>query len=231
MRLKLEIVGGVILVALLCLVGYEQVQKMVQVRVAAITAQHDREADAKLDSKKKQMDDENAQRVKADAEKAANLQKMTPQQIVVKLPQYVPQATEPVHVLTPEEIATYNRALANDPIQKAAPQMKSGDAIVPQADIKPIAQALLDGNKCSADLAYCNANQDIWQDKYKLKSDEAKQWESAAKGGSPLIKTFKCIGARGAVGAGSGAAFASDKRTGAIGGFGIGAVSCFFFKP
>jgi hypothetical protein len=174
-RLKLEIAGGLVLFVLLCLFAYEQIQKMADVRAAQQIAQHDREADAKLDAALKRVQSSGrGQREKDYEAKTANLQKLTPQQIVVKVPEYVPAATAPVTILP-----------AGDP--------HAGDALVPAADIKPIAQALLDGNKCSGDLAACKLTQQTWQDKYAAKKDEADQWQKAAKGGSVLKRVGKDV--------------------------------------
>jgi uncharacterized protein HemX len=98
-RLKLEIAGGIALALILGLYVYEQFQKSVQVKVAEVVAQHDREADAKLDQRMKALESADSQRQKDYEAKSASLQKQTPQQIVVKLPEYVPQATAPVTVL------------------------------------------------------------------------------------------------------------------------------------
>lgn len=180
-RLKLEIAGGVALFVLLLLYGYEQYRKAVDVQVATVIAQHDREADAKLDAKLKQIEQSDAARQKTYDQQNSALQKSTPQQIVVKLPEYVPQATAPVQVLTPQS-----------PMVQSG-QAHEGDALVPAADIKPIAQALLDGNKCSGDLASCKVTQQTWEDKYKAKSDESEQWQKAAKGGSLIKRVGKDI--------------------------------------
>lgn len=180
-RTKLEVAGGLVLAVILGLYGYEQFQKAVGVRVAETVAQHDREADAKLDAKLKLITDADSQRQKDYEQKTANVQKLTPQQIVVKLPEYVPQATQPVQVLTPQS-----------PIVQSG-QAHDGDALVPAADIKPIAQALLDGQKCSGDLGSCKTTVQTWQDKYAAKSDEAAQWQKAAKGGSVWKRVGKDI--------------------------------------
>lgn len=171
-RLKLEIAGGVALFILLALYGYEQYQKAVDVQVATVIAQHDREADAKLDAKLKQLTQTDEARQRTYEQQSSTLQKSTPQQIVVKLPEYVPQATQPVQVLP-----------ASSPIVQSG-QAHEGDALVPAADIKPIAQALLDGNKCAGDLASCKVTQQTWEEKYAAKKDEADRWQTAAKGGS-----------------------------------------------
>jgi hypothetical protein len=78
----------------------------------------------------------------------------------------------------------------------------------PAADIKPIAQALLDGNKCSGDLAACSTRNQAWQEKYQVKSDEADQWQKAAKGGSVLKRVGKDILK---IGAGVGIGYALSK--------------------
>jgi hypothetical protein len=180
-RLKLEIAGGFVLVVLLGLYGYEQYRKAVDVQVATVIAQHDREADAKLDVKLKQLEQSDAARQRTYDEQSSSLQKSTPQQIVVKLPEYVPQATAPVQVLP-----------ANSPIVQSG-QAHAGDALVPAADVKPIAQALLDGNKCAADFASCKVTQQTWEEKYATKKDESEKWEQAAKGGSVWKRTAKTI--------------------------------------
>lgn len=165
MRTKLEIIGAVILLAVGILALKQWNDKQVEVRVATVIAQHDREADAKLDARLKQIADGDSQRQKEYDAKVDKLKTLTPQQIVIKVPEYVPAAKEPVTILP-----------AGDP--------HAGDALVPAADIKPIAQALLDGNKCAGDLASCAAKNQTWQDKYKTKSDESDHWQQAAKGGS-----------------------------------------------
>jgi hypothetical protein len=189
MRLKLEIIGGAVLLVLLGLFVYEQNQKSVRNQVAEQVAQHDREADAKLDARLKDITSADAQRQKEYDAKVAGLQKLTPQQIVVKVPEYVPAAKEPVTILP-----------VGDP--------HAGDALVPAADIKPIAQALLDGNKCASDLGSCKESISTWQDKYKAKSDEADRWQTAAKGGSIWKRVGKDILK---IGAGVGLGFALSK--------------------
>jgi hypothetical protein len=175
-RTKLEATAGAIVLVLLLWFGYDKMQQMADVRVAMIIAQHDREADAKLDSKLKDLKESDEARQRDYDLRSAQLPKLTPQQIVVKLPEYVPAATSPIRVITPEE-AQKLRGVVNSPLE-------GGDAIVPQQDIKPIAQALLDGQKCSADFASCKESVGTWQAKYETKSDEAARWQTAAKGGS-----------------------------------------------
>lgn len=172
MRTRLEIIGGIVLLAVAILALKQWNDKQVEVRVATVIAQHDRDADAKLDARLKQMADADKQRQQDYDAKSAALPKLTPQQIVVKLPEYVPQAQSPVTILKPTDSAV------------TSGQAKAGDAVVPQADIQPIAKALLDGNKCVGDLASCSARNDAWQEKYKVKSDESDHWQQAAKGGS-----------------------------------------------
>jgi len=163
---------GLVIALILCWFVYDKIQQGAEVRAAQIIAQHDKETDAKLDAKLKQLDDRDAERQHDYEAKSAALPKMTPQQIVVKLPEYVPQATQPVTVLKPTDAAV------------TSGQAHVGDAIVPQQDIQPIAQALLDGKKCSADLVSCKESVGTWEGKYQTKSDEASRWETAAKGGS-----------------------------------------------
>jgi hypothetical protein len=128
-RLKLEIAGGIVIAVLLVLFGIEQYQKAVGAAVAEQVAQHDREADAKLDTRLKSLEQADEKRQQDYEAKSAALKKDTPQQIVVKLPEYVPQATAPVQVLK-----------ADSPVVQQG-HAQVGDAIVPAADIKPIAQA------------------------------------------------------------------------------------------
>jgi hypothetical protein len=171
-RLKLEIGAGIVVLILGLLALKQWNDKQVEVRVAEVVAQHDRETDAKLDAKLKQLDQADSARQRTYDQQNSALQKSTPQQIVVKLPEYVPQATAPVQVLP-----------ATSPIVQSG-QAHAGDALVPAADIKPIAQALLDGNKCAGDLASCKVTQQTWEEKYAAKNDEAQRWQTAAKGGS-----------------------------------------------
>jgi hypothetical protein len=180
-RLKLEIAGIAILLAVGVLAFKQWEDKQVEVKVATVVAQHDREADAKLDQRMKVLESADSQRQKDYEAKSASLQKQTPQQIVVKLPEYVPQAKEPIGIVMPDSKAvSYGEA-------------KAGDAIVPAADIKPIAQALLDGNKCAGDLAACGVQKDVWKQKYDVKTDEAQRWQTAAKGGSIWKRVAKDI--------------------------------------
>jgi hypothetical protein len=186
-RLKLEIAGGIALALILGLYVYEQFQKSVQVKVAEVVAQHDREADAKLDQRMKALESADSQRQKDYEAKSASLQKQTPQQIVVKLPEYVPQAKEPVTIVPPD----YKFSSEGGAVDTT--HLHPGDAIVPQSDIKPIAQALLDGNKCAGDLAACGVQKDVWKQKYDVKTDEADRWQTAAKGGSIWKRVAKDI--------------------------------------
>lgn len=180
-RLKLEIAGAAVVLLLALLALKQWNDKQVEIQVADVIAQHDREADVKLDARLKQIEQGDAQRQKDYQQKSATLEKSTPQQIVVKIPEYVPMAKTPVTIVQPDSAAVKSG------------EAKAGDALVPAADIKPIAQALLDGNKCSGDLASCKVTQQTWEDKYKAKSDEADQWQKAAKGGSIFKRVGKDI--------------------------------------
>jgi hypothetical protein len=180
-RLKAEVAGGVAVLILLGLFLYQSYQKAVDTRTAEIIAAHDREADQKLTDRLNKLEQSDKDRQKDYESKTSAIRTQTPQQIVVKLPEYVPQATAPVQILP-----------QNSPlVQSGAAQ--AGDAIVPASDIKPIAQALLDGQKCSADLVSCAQARQVWSDKYDAKSDEAKRWETAAKGGSVWKRVGKTI--------------------------------------
>ena len=167
-RTYLEIFGGVVIVALLAFIGIDQFHKAVSNAVAQTVAQHDKEAQAKIDATLKDLETKDAERQKQYDAKLAALDKMTPQQIVQKVPDYV-AVPKPIIVAGP-----------------TTQTAQVGDAIVPQEDIKPLAQAILNGKQCSEDLTSCKVQVSQWQDKYNLKSNEAQQWEKAAKGGSWL---------------------------------------------
>lgn len=166
MRLKLEIAGGAILLALLLLVGYQQYNKAIENAKAEAKAEYDKAADAKIDAALKQRDAEYQKQLAPLLAAQAALQKATPAQIIKEVPVYIPQATAPITIAG----------------RDSKPNV--GDAIVPQADIKPIAQAVLDGEKCKLDLGKCQSDLGDWQQKYKLQEDETKQWKTAARGGS-----------------------------------------------
>lgn len=181
MRLKLEIAGGVILLALISYLAFNQYQKAVGNAVATQLAEHDRARDAQFDQQRKSLESQVEQLKKDYEQKTASLQKLTPQQIVVKLPDYVPQATSPVQIVKSTDAAA------------TSGQAHAGDAIVPQADIKPIAQALLDGANCSKELSICKQDSGLLQQKYQTKADEAAQWQKAAKGGSVWKRLSKDV--------------------------------------
>jgi hypothetical protein len=181
LRAKLEAAGIVALVILGILFAYEQYQKAVSTAVATQLAERFKQAQGEFDAKLKEVDKRDSDRQKEYEQKSASLQKLTPQQIVVKLPEYVPQAAQPVQVLTPQS-----------PIVQSG-QAKEGDALVPAADIKPIAQALLDGNNCLKSLPLCQEKVDSWTKKFNLKQNEAGEWEQAAKGGSVWKRVAKDV--------------------------------------
>jgi len=222
-RTKLEVVIGAVTLLVLSFEVYDRIQHVIDNRVAAVTAQHDRDLDQKLNAKFKEVDDLRTQIQHDYDAKSAALPKLTPQQIVVKLPEYVPNATQPVTVLKPTDAAV------------TSGQAHVGDAIVPQQDIKPIAQALLDGQKCTKDLALCAQDTDTWKQKYDTKTDEAKQWETTAKGGGAGRRLKRC-GILG--GAAFGLSFSATPNTPAgnhqlrngLIGLGIVGTTCWFIR-
>lgn len=190
LRTKIEIVGGCVLVALLLLVGFEQYRKAIDNAKAETRAEADKDAAAKIDSSLKARDEQYQQQVKALQYRYEMLAKLTPSQIVQRVPIYIPEAKAPIQIVGPDT-------------QPA----KLGDAIVPQEDIKPIATAILDGEQCKLDRAKCQADLTDWTAKEKLQEDQTAQWKRAAKGGSVLKRAGKVVLYLG-IGAAAGYAFA-----------------------
>lgn len=174
-RTKLEYTLAAVVFALLCLVGYEQYRKAIEVAKAEARAEMDKQQDAKLDASLKARDADYQRQLKAIEDKYAVLGRMTPSEVVKQVPIYIPQASAPVT------------------IADANTKPNIGDAIVPQQDIKPIATAILDGEKCKLDLVKCSADLGDWQQKYKIQSDETAQWKRAAKGGSIWKRAGKAV--------------------------------------
>ncbi|ABF42152.1 hypothetical protein Acid345_3151 [Candidatus Koribacter versatilis Ellin345] len=194
MRTKLEIAGSVVLLVLLLLVGWEEHRKAMQIAVAETKAQADQDAEKKIASALKQLDDQKQALDRQQQAQTAALAKMTVPQITVKLPDVVPQASAPVKVLDVNSAAVKNG------------EAKVGDVIVPQEDVRPVAEKLLEGQQCTAQLGICSQKTDLMADQLKAKSDEAAQWKQAAKGGSVLKRVGKvalAVGIGAAIGYGA----------------------------
>lgn len=184
----------------------------VQAQIEGRKAQQ-KDDDAKLQDLKDAKAESDARYV----ESQKTLQKMTPQQIVQKAPQFIsgiPASSRPITIFG----------------AGVAPPM-TGDAIVPQDQIKPIAETILKGKNCTEnDLPSCLKGSDLWKDKYNLRDQDAKDWEKLAKGGTFWHRAKRCsiLG-----GVGGGVAYAPQSanrgRNGIIG-FGATAGVCMFIR-
>lgn len=176
LRTKLEIIAGAVLFVLIALFAWQWHEKAVDNAKAEAKAEADRQATSKIDDTLKARDAQYQAQLKDIEARYQALARMTPTQIVEKVPQYIPQAPEPVKIVTVD-----------------SPKPQVGDAIVPKADIQPIAQAILDGQKCKVDLGKCSADLGDWQQKFQLAQDQSAQWQKAAKGGSVIKRVGKIV--------------------------------------
>ncbi|HEY6026067.1 MAG TPA: hypothetical protein VIV09_04130 [Pseudolabrys sp.] len=157
-------------------IAVNQYHKAVDNAIAEQTAQILAKSQKDKDEALKARDIQYRTDLQALNDKYDHLQKMTPQQIVIKAPEYIPglQGKPPITIVGPET--------QNVPV---------GSAIVPPEDIQPLATAILDGEKCKLDFGKCQGDLKDWQVKYDLKDQESAQWEKAAKGGSWLGRLGK----------------------------------------
>ncbi len=176
LRTKAELLGGALLLALMFLVGWEQLRQHDLNLTASAQAVSDQAAQGKIDAALKVRDAQYQQQTDLMQQKYAALAKMTPAQVVQRVPIYIPQASAPIQIVGPD-----------------TPPAKLGDAIVPQIDIKPIATAVLDGDQCKLDRAKCQADKTDLTEKLKLSADETAQWKQAAKGGSVWQRVKKDV--------------------------------------
>jgi hypothetical protein len=164
---KAEIALGSALLLAVLFIGVDQYHKAITNAVAEKTA----EINAKLRSRRTIpcLPGRQEYQNRHLEQKYSALQKMTPQQIVIKAPEYVPglQGKPPIQIVGPDTLPA--------PV---------GSAIIPPEDIQPLATAILDGKKCSLDLNKCQGDLRDWQGKYELKDQEAENWKKASKGGS-----------------------------------------------
>lgn len=215
MRARLEIIGVVALLLIAGFAAVSQYRKSIEVAGVQGEARAMAKLQSEFDARLKSLEVADRERQKEYERKTEALEKLTAQQIVVKVPEYVPQASKPIVIVGPETSKT---------------ELKPGDAIVPQEDIKPIAHALLDRDKCKGDLVSCSAKNVEWQKKYELKADESQKWERVARGGSAFGRAVKCIAVRGGVAGSTGAAVGKDRVQGLEVGAAIGAASCLLWR-
>lgn len=178
-HIKAEIGLGMAIVLCLVFIAWDQYHKSLANAVAEQTAEIKKQAQKQIDDSLSTRDRQYQQDRQDLEAKYEALRKMTPQQIVIKAPEYVPglQGKPPLQIVGPETQGV--------PI---------GSAIVPPESIQPLAQAILDGQKCGLDLAKCQGDLKDWAGpggKFDLKDQEAKEWEKAAKGGSWLKRLGK----------------------------------------
>jgi cell division protein FtsB len=166
---KAEIILGSALAVALLFIGYDQYRKAIDNAVAEKTAEILAKAQKEKDDSLSTRNAEYKTAIQDMQDRYDRLSKMTPQQIVIKAPEYVPglQGKPPIQIVGPDTLPA--------PV---------GSAIIPPEDIQPLATAILDGKKCSLDLNKCQGDLRDWQGKYELKDQEAENWKKASKGGS-----------------------------------------------
>jgi hypothetical protein len=169
-----EIALGAALLLCALFIGFDQYRKAVDNAKAEAKAEALQEAQKTTDAALQARDQEYKATLADYEARYQRLAKMTPQQIIQKAPEYV-TLPKPIVIAGPETQTI--------PV--------TGSAIVPPEDVKPLAQAILDGSKCKVDLLKCQGDLGDWQQKYDLKDQEAKQWEKSAKGGSWLARLGK----------------------------------------
>lgn len=175
-----EIVLGAAIFTCVVFIAFDQYHKSLANAVAEQTAEIKKQAQQQIDQTLSARDRQYQQDRQDLEEKYQRLAKMTPQQIVIKAPEYVPalQGKPPITIVGPNEATT---------------TMPVGSAIVPPESVQPLAQAILDGQRCTLDLSKCQGDLTNWQQKYDLKDQEAAQWEKAARGGSWLKRLGKNV--------------------------------------
>jgi hypothetical protein len=173
-RLKLEVIGLLVIIAFV-LTGVFQWHRNTIAEAQAKTLHEQQE---KYDQDMKQRDKDQKDRDSEYAKRIASITSMTPQQIVLKVPDYISKAPEPMKVLDSNSAAV------------KAGEAKVGDVVVPKADVAPVAEKIVEGKKCSEDLISCKSDIADWTGKFKTKEKESDDWKRAAKGGSLLHRVW-----------------------------------------
>lgn len=166
LRTKAEILAGIVFLALAFLYAKEWLSKHDALIQAQTQIQSDQQASQKIDAALKQRDEQYQKDIQAIQDAMRKLPSASSAQIAENAPK---------HIDLPAPIIISDANTTKPSI---------GSAIVPAEDIKPLAQAVLDGEKCKLDLAKCTGDLGDWQRKYELADDEGKKWQQAAKGGS-----------------------------------------------
>lgn len=177
-HVKAEIILGLAILICVVFIGWDQYNKAIGNAVAEQTAQIKKEAQRQIDDTLSARDKKYESDMAQMDEKYKMLAKMTPQQVVVKAPEYIPAL------------------VGKPPIQIVGPTTQpapTGSAIIPPEDVQPIAQAILDGQKCTIDYTKCQGDLKDYQAKYDLKDQESQAWEKAAKGGSWMKRLGKNV--------------------------------------
>jgi len=220
---KLEIFGAILMVAVFFACWQRE-------REARIRAEVQSQADEKLvqtrDAAMKDRDALDAQYAAALSRQAAAVQ--TPQQAAQVILRYLPA---PAGQSAPATIPEVQRAALSPEVQKTLPDAPSFSLLTP-AQIQQVARDELACDATRHSLTACQQDAVDLKAKVALKADEAKTWETAAKGGTKLqrfgrvLKSVACAGA----GAGLGALVSrKNPMTGAAIGAGVGVAGCSLF--
>jgi len=185
-----EVIAAVLIVGGLALgaVNYHRQQMADATATATIKAKQEAEAliNQQMATREKQYEAQLASL----SQQRKDIASMTPQQIVVRVPQLMPTLPAPITAVTPTS---------------APPQV--GDAIIPQADLKPMAEAAIDAQQCKLDLNKCRQDEGDDQQKLDLVNQQLKASETARKGGTfwnRMKHDGKLIGITAAVGVAAG---------------------------
>lgn len=217
MRTRIEIVAGIVVVFLAVLFAVQWHQQEIRVAVAQSKSQGYEEAEAKLAGQVKDLDAHLSKIQEAGEQQQAAIQRMTIPQIVVKTPQYVPQATAPMKVLD-----------ANSAAVKGG-EAKAGDVIVPQENVRPIAEKVADDQICNEKLRVCTQKTTAINDELVLATRNVQQWKDAAKGGTRKQRFMKSLKVIACATAGAAAGAVTKKPEGAAIGAAAGAGICSVF--
>ena len=212
-----EVIGGGVILVLGAFIVYEKVSQHIEIVKTQERVEARQELQKNFDAKLSELQKQRAQNDAAFDAKVRALGKMSPAQVVLKAPEYVPNippSSRPIVLWQPG----------------VTPPPSEGDAIVPADQIKPIGAQILAGSHCiNDDLPNCQKQVIDWKGKYDLRDKDAKDWETVAKGGTIWHKLKKC-GIIAGIGFGVGYAPNDPQnrmRNGAIGAGATG-ITCLF---
>ena len=162
-----EVIAAVLIVGGLALGAVNYHRQQLADATATATIKAKQQAEAQINQQMAEREKQYQAQLATLSQQRQDIAAMTPQQIVVRVPQLMPTLPAPIAAVTPTS---------------APPQV--GDAIIPQADLKPMAEAALDAQQCKLDLNKCQQDEGDDQQKLDLVNQQLKASETARKGGT-----------------------------------------------